>query len=165
MNKGYWAGDAIATNIGRIADNERSARVLREQQSYHCGDLAVQAAALAELRRLDPDNVLFKPEVHLRIWTLGESEFNRKGWARAVELTVDPREVYSQLVAEFEEARKKAIQTVDAEPIKHQRKGWPWARRDEYVFRKQKATSHAEALRLQAAERERLARARLGDKL
>lgn len=165
MSKGYWAADAIATSIGRAADQDRANRAMREQQSFHCGDLAVQRAALAELRRVDPDNVLFKPVVIDRIWRLGEAEFDRRGWDKGSSLEVDPATVYKTLLHEFEERRKRAIAAAQAEPVKHRRRGWPWARRDEFSWLKMAVATEREALALQATELARLAGASLGDEL
>lgn len=165
MNAGYWAGDAIATSIGRARDRDRANREIQGQQGYHCGDIAVQRAALAELRRVDPENVLFKPVVIDRIWHLGEREFKRQGWTKGSALEVDPATAHAELLAEFEELRTKAIAAAEAEPVKHRRQGWPWARRDEFSWRKTVVATEREALALQAAELARLAGASLGDDL
>ena len=164
MNAGYWAGDAIATSIGRAADNDRANRALHGQQSFHCGDLAIQRAALAELERLDPQNVMFKPCVQDEIYRLAEVEFKRRGWDKGSSFTVDPAAVYSTLLADFEKRREEAITAAQAEPIKHRRRGW-WARRSEFSWRQTKTATREEALALQAAELQHLAGASLGDHL
>lgn len=166
MNKGYyWAGDAIATNLGRIADNDRANRAMREQQSFHCGDLAIQRAALAELERLDPQNVMFKPCVQDEIYRLAEVEFKRRGWDKGSSFTVDPAAVYSNLLVDFEKRRESAIAAAKAEPVKHRRRGWPWARRDDFSWRRQVTATEHDALALQAAEIVRLVGAGFGNEL
>lgn len=166
MNKGYyWAGDAIATNLGRIADNDRANRAMREQQSFHCGDLAVQRAALAELARLDPENIMFMPSVRDEIYRLAELEFKRRGWDKGSSFIADPAAVYSDLLADFEKRREKAIAAAKAEPVKHRRRGWPWARRDEFSYRKQVVLTERDALALQTDEIVRLTGASFGDAL
>ena len=165
MKNGMWAGEAIATNLERIADNDRSNRVLRQQKCYHCGDNALQLTALKELRRVDPDNALFKPGVQNRIYLLGKQEMLRHGWDRGYSFQADPREVHAQLQSEFEEARRAAISASEKEPVKHRRVGWWWARTDEFSWQKQVVATREEALQLQAAEIARLADASLGEQL
>lgn len=163
MNKGYWAGDSIATNLARVADNDRASRVLRQQQAYYCGALALQRAALAELERIDPQNTIFRPGVQTRIKSLGEAEMKRLGWNLGSSLIVDPAAVYTALLTEFEASRSAAIAAAEAEPVKHLRRGWFWARRDEFSWRKQIVNTREEGLALQSAEIVRLADSELGD--
>jgi hypothetical protein len=124
MNNGFWAADAIGTNLGRIADNERSARALANQQGYHCGDLAIQRAALDALRAIQPDHPIFCEPVRERIYEMGEREFRGRGWAAGSALTVDANQIHRDLLVEFENQRSAAIAKAQAELVKHRRMGW-----------------------------------------
>jgi len=164
MNVAFWAADSLATQINANANAARARGVLRRQQGFHCGDLAIQMAALAELHRLDPGNPLFSPGVRGRIYSLAEREFWRHGWARGSSLETDPHAVLHELLAEFETARAQAIKKARAEPVKPRRRGWFFInRRTVFCWRKaEHATEHAAAA-AQQTELDRLQAARLGD--
>lgn len=164
MTKGYLAGDNIALAMEKSINTARANATLDKQKGYHCGDLSVQAAALAELRRLDPENVLLKPGVQRRIHDLAEAEFHRRGWDKGASFTVSPADVHSQLLKEFEEAREKARIRAKLDKVKTRTKGF-FRTREVHKWRNQEFSTYEEAVAAQHAELARIAGISLGDKI
>lgn len=162
----YWAGDAIATNLARQADAVRANATLRRQQGFHCGDIAIQASALRELQRFDPDNPLFHSSVQAKIYKMAEAEFSQHGWDRGSSVQVDVKIIHEQLLAEFDNARQQAIATTSREHVKQLRRGWFFInRRTVFAWG---GTEHATedcAVAAKQAELVRLQATSLGDPL
>lgn len=162
----FWAADSIATQLQANAAAIRANSTIKNQQSNHCGDLAIQLAALTELQRLDPNNPLLIAVVQKRIYTRAERTFWREGWNAGSCYTADPHQVHAELLAEFEAARVVAVARARGEIIKHERRGlWFLNRRTVFVWRGIEHATEAEALEAQQAELFRLENAKLGDKL
>lgn len=164
MNKGYLAGDNIALAMENAINTARANSTLDRQKGYHCGDLAIQAAALAELRRLDPENVLLNPAVRRRIFGLAEAEFHRRGWDKGSCFKVPLDEVHAQLLKEFEEAREKARVRAKLDEVKTRTKGF-FKTREVHSWRDKEFPTRDDALAAKQAELDRIARAALGDNL
>lgn len=166
MSSAFWAADSLATQMTANANAARAATALHRQQGYHCGDIGIQRAALAELRRLDPGNPLLFPAVSERIYDLAERVCWRHGWARGASFEADPHQIHSQLLTEFEASRDEAIKKAVAEPIKARKRGWIFINR-RTVFSWQGVEYPAEqaAIAAKRAELNRLQAARLGDQL
>lgn len=162
----FWAADAIATQLQANAAAVRANSVLKNQQGYHCGDLGIRRAALAELQRLDPNNPLLIAVVQKRIYTRAERTFWRHGWDDGSTYEADPQQVHAELLIEFEAARAVAIAEAQGESVKQGRRGlWFLSRRTVFVWRGVEHATSGEALNAQQAELCRLENAKLGDKL
>lgn len=160
----FWAADSIATQITANANAARAANSMKRQQGYHCGDLAIQRAALNELRRLDPGNPLLIESVQDKIYDTAERELWRHGWARGSRYAADPHQVHAELLSEFEVKRSKLIQQVQDAPVKVKRRGWFFInRRDVFVLAGDEYESEAGAERARVAELARLQSTSLHD--
>ncbi len=164
MNKGLLVGDNIALAMENAANTARANATLDRQKGYHCGDRAIQAAALAELQQLNPENALLTPVVQQRIYDLAEAEFHRCGWDKGASFTVSPIDVRTQLLAEFEEKREKTRAQATKDEVKTRTRGF-FKRREVHTWRDQEFQNHQEAIDAKRAELARIARAALGDKL
>lgn len=166
MNAGYWAGDAIATQISANGAAARARSTLERQQSYHAGDIAIQRAALAALHDLAPDHPIFTAVVRDRIFSIAEREMYRRGWGHASQLLLDPNRIKAELQAQFDAARVLAIKKADGEPVGSHRRGWLFVnRRSVYTWRGVEHLTPQEAETARQSELARLRAVQLGDQL
>ncbi|WP_137920082.1 hypothetical protein [Hydrogenophaga sp. 2FB] len=164
MNKGYLVGDNIALAMENAANTARANTELKRQQGYNAGDIGLRNSALAELRKVDPENPLLRYEaVRDRIYSLAESEFYRSGWAKATALQADPKEVHAQLLEEFEATRAHAIVLADQDPETCTR--GIFRLREVYRWNGQEFKSPEEAADAKQRELSRLRATQFGDDL
>ncbi len=148
MGKGmemFWWADAMASDMQRRTSQIRSNAELAKAEIYHCGTIAVLAAAIRELQRLDADNPLHRRAVRDAIDADGERAGN---FQAAWRLPHDP----PAILAGLQEARKTAVAALlpkaEAEPIKPTRGGFLWlSRRWVWWNNTYKRLEHAEQAR------------------
>lgn len=165
MSSGYWAGDAIATNMERQADAARATSEMKRQQAYYTGVFVTLRHALAALSEANPAHPLNNPAVRAEFDERGRAVCMLVGLEKACDLDLDPYEIHQALQTKFAAQRAALIKTAMADPIKKRRAGWWWSRHDVWTWRGQITPTHQAALTLQAAEVERLNLADLGDSL
>lgn len=165
MNSGYWAGDAIATNMERQADAARATSEMKRQQSYYTGVYVTLRHTLTALQEANPAHPLNNPAVRAEFDQRGRTVCMLVGLERACDLDLDPYEIHQELQTKFESQREALVKTAMADPVKKKRAGWWWSRRDVWTWRGQNAPTQQAAATLQAAEVERLNLAELGDSL
>lgn len=151
---------------GQVQRMRRAANAtLRRAEHDHGRNMALLVACLAELRRLDPSNLIFNPQVQEKVSRVGGSLIDRSSsFAPLWELTFDLHSILKEIQAEHEESKRVVINTLESVKSESKRFFWRfWKKYGRVAGLNFPSVEAAEATRLQALQ---LARgAQMGDEL
>lgn len=155
----------MAADQRAAAANQRATQELRGAEHAHGRSIALLVTALAELRRTDPTNPIFIPQVQQRIQAVGGWTIDRSsGFQSCWDLKLDPAEILTVVSKEHEAAKAKTASALEAASVVTKRRFWrPWKTYG-LVFKTKFPTVEAASVALGRA-REAARRAQLGDEL
>jgi hypothetical protein len=157
---------ADLANDQRLFAQQRAANQnLRNAEHSHGRNLALLAACFAELRRLDPQNIVFIHEVQQKIFAVGGYTIDHSNTFQPVwDLEFDLPALWAQVKAEFQQLQAgvlKKLATLKAEEKRYFFR--PWKKYGVLGHLKYASVQVAEAARLRAIEIAQSAQ--LGDQL
>lgn len=151
--------------IGTLAQRAASRPTGIEQLAYHCGDVALQNAALAELLRIDPKNPLVHESVRAYIFEMGQHEFFAKGWRKANRLSLNPNDILHDLHVDFEARRLQLLMRAESAPIERKKVRRFFFKTVRYTWMGRTFDTLEVATAAKRAECLRLTRCVMGDRL
>jgi hypothetical protein len=124
-NAALW-GEQIGHQLTTARANAQIAQANRELQkaeSFHCGSVAVLAAALNELRELSPNHPLLFPAVRTSIY---EDGMRAGGFDEAWGLEHDPKKILRDLQHARATAVAELLPMLERELVKERAGGFLW---------------------------------------
>lgn len=151
--------------IGNMAQRAANRPKGIEQLAFHCGDVALQNAALAEVLRIDPKNALVHESVRAYIFEMGQHEFFARGWRKANRLILNPNDILRDLHVESDSRRLQLLKRAEMAPIQRKTVRHFFYRTVRYTWMSRTFDTLDSAAAAKRAECLRLARCVLGDRL
>ena len=112
---------ALADNINVAIAQRRSVDAARRAERSHYGSVAQLSAALAAIKKMDPEHPLNSQKVldHIDAHGQGAGSF-QAAW----QVDCDPAEIYFELLESHQKARAKAVVQIEKSTISHREPGW-----------------------------------------
>lgn len=112
---------ALADSINVSIAHRRSVDAARRAERSHYGSVAQLSAALAAIKKMDPEHPLNSRRVLDQIDQHGQGAGSFEG---AWRVDCDPAAIYSELLESHQKARAKAVVQIEKAVVSHREPGW-----------------------------------------
>ena len=120
---------ALADSINVAIAQRRSVDAARRAERSHYGSIAQLSAALAAIKKLDPEHPLNSQKVLDQIDAHGQGTGS---FQAAWQVNCDPASIYFELMEAHQKARAKAVAQIEKSTISHREPGW--FSRESFIF-------------------------------
>ena len=112
---------ALADNINAAIAQRRAIDTARRAERFHYGSVAQLSAALAAIKKMDPEHPLNSQKVLDQIDAHGQGAGS---FQSAWQVDCDPSNVYLALMEAHQKDRAKAVAQIEKAVISHREPGW-----------------------------------------